>query len=109
MDDSSINENDKRDFSTSEEKLLKQTQDRQEYMMKLKEWLDGARLWHFNLCGRIPSNISSSNSNFMDSVLEQYTSLSQANRLHQHFQNVLYTSYLNSVNRNIQNSRITSE
>lgn len=107
MDESNIDKNGRSDLSTLEEKLLKQTQERQEYMTKLKEWLDGARLWH-NSCRRIPTNISSSNSNIMDNILEQYTTLSQTNLLHQHFQNILLTTYLNNVYRNDQNSGFTS-
>lgn len=93
-----IDENNTTEYNTVEEKLLKQTRERQEYMLKLKKWLDDARLWHYNFCARIPSSTSSANPNIVDSVLRQYTSLSQTNLLHQHFQNVL----LNNYNRNIQ-------
>lgn len=82
-----------------DEKLLKQTKERQEYMMKLKEWLDDARLWHYNFCSRLPkSNIPSSNPNIVDNILQQYASLSQTNVIHQHFQNVLLNNY--NLNRN---------
>lgn len=90
---------------TAEEKLLTQTRERQEYMMRLKKWLDDARLWHYNLCARIPtSSLPSSNHNIVESVLRQYATLSQTNLLHQHFQNILLNTYSNNLNRNIQST-----
>lgn len=91
------------DGNNLDEKWLKQNQERQEYMKKLKKWLDDARLWHYNFCARIPSNsIPSSSSNIAENVLQQYASLAQTNLLHQHFQNFLLNS--NNFNRNNQST-----
>lgn len=98
-----IGKNNKSEKTTAEEKWLKQHQERQEYMTKLKQWLDDARLWHYNLCARNPANnIPSSNQNIADSILRQYASLSQTNLLHQHFRNILLNNYTNNVNSNVQ-------
>lgn len=102
MDDNNLNIH-KSEGNISEEKWLKQNRERQEYVKKLKKWLDDARLWHYNLCARIPTNsLPNSNSNIADSVL-QYVSQSQTNLLHQYFQNVLFSRY-NNLDRNIQTS-----
>lgn len=105
MGDNDTNVNNRSDHNTAEEKLVEQTRERKEYMTKLRKWLDDARLWHYGLCSRIPANnVPGSNFNIMDSILRQYTTLSQTNMLHQHFQNVLLNTYSNNLNRTTQNS-----
>lgn len=109
MEENDLREN-TNESNTSEEKLLKQSQDRQEYMMKLKKWLDDARLWHYNICARSSTNnVPTANFNIMENILRQYSTLSQTNLLHQHFQNVLLNSYSNTFNRNVQHSFNASE
>lgn len=108
MDENDTNEN-TNEGTTSENKLLKQSEERQEYMMKLQKWLDDARLWHYNICARIPTNnVPTSNANIMDNILRQYSTL-QTNLLHQHLQNILLNSYSNNFNRNVQSSFNASE
>lgn len=105
MGDNNTNVNNRSDHNTAEEKWLEQTQKRKEYMTKLRKWLDDARLWHYGLCARNPANNTPGTSlNIMDSILQQYTTLSQTNLLHQHFQNVLLNTYSNNLSSTTQNS-----
>lgn len=75
-----------REALLTEEKFREQNNERQEYMVKLKKWLDDARLWHFSVYSRLPFN-TINNENLAQQYI-QYSSLTQINNeWNRHLQN----------------------
>lgn len=106
-------ENDQNKEGNEEEKWAKLKQDREQYLEKLREWLNQARLSHYNACSGLPFNNVNSNENSVNpqQLQQQHinninATLAQANLWNENLQNVLRQRFpsTTAVNRNGVNS-----
>ncbi|KAG5893187.1 hypothetical protein JTB14_016464 [Gonioctena quinquepunctata] len=86
----------------SEEEIWKLHKlEREEYLEKLKKWLDDARLWHYSICAGLPLNTdeNSASDNSNQQIHNIYANLTQANLLNDNGQRF----FNNFANRNLAN------
>ncbi|CAH1153390.1 unnamed protein product [Phaedon cochleariae] len=108
MVESDTFENKQNDTQAEDDVRRKEKMEREEYMEKLKKWLDDARLWHYNICAGLPVH-SGDNSTIPDDTIHQvpnvYANLTHLNLWNQNAQNLFQQRFLfnGPDNRNLQN------
>ncbi|KAJ8933032.1 hypothetical protein NQ314_014272 [Rhamnusium bicolor] len=101
-------ENEQNGGEIEEETWAKRKCEREEYLEKLKKWLDDARLWHYNICCGFPNSNESNSDNSLQQQQQQisniYATLAQVNLWNENLQNAMRQRFPNidvAANRNI--------
>lgn len=110
-------ENDHISDPSDEEKWVKLKEEREKYLEKLKEWLNEARLSHYNACSGLPFNSVNTDENISPQQLLQQqmnninATSAQANLWNESLQNILRQRFPSNIgaNRNGVNPLATSK
>ncbi|XP_018564998.1 protein FAM8A1 [Anoplophora glabripennis] len=99
-------DNDKVNEASEDEKWAKLKQEREEYLKKLRKWLNEARLSHYNACSGFPfNNVNTEGNHVNPQLLQQQqlnninATLAQANLWNESLQNILRQRHT-AANRN---------
>lgn len=111
-------ENDRINDASEEEKWAKLKEEREEYLEKLRKWLNEARLSHYNACSGLPfNNVNTDENNISPQQWQQQqmnninATLAQANLWNESLQNILRQRFPSNItaNRNGVSPQATSK